>query len=215
MIALYIALGILAVVLVLLAVCAVRAALCRPLEGAKRTLEQKEDERARRYAQQLARLIRSETVSSRYDADKSRFYAFHQVLEKEFPHIHAVCEKHVFNGSLLFKWPGQGKGEPIMLMSHHDVVAADGKWTHEPFSGDIENGVLWGRGTQDTKSSLFCFLTAVEELIADGYTPACDVYLASSCTEEFSGEGAPLTAQYLKENGVHLRLLLDEGGAMA
>ena len=214
MIALYIALGILAVVLVLLAVCAVRAALCRPPEGAKRTLEQKEDERARRYAQQLARLIRSETVSSRYDADKSRFYAFHQVLEKEFPHIHAVCEKHVFNGSLLFKWPGQGKGEPIMLMSHHDVVAADGKWTHEPFSGDIENGVLWGRGTQDTKSSLFCFLTAVEELIADGYTPACDVYLASSCTEEFSGEGAPLTAQYLKENGVYLRLLLDEGGAI-
>ena len=62
------------------------------------------------------------------------------------------------------------------------------------------------------QGSLFCFLQAVEELIAKDYVPACDVYLASSCTEEIGGEGAPLTVKWLQDNGVHLKFLMDEGG---
>ena len=49
-------------------------------------------------------------------------------------------------------------------------------------------------------------------MIWEGYEPECDVYIASSCTEEISGEGAPLIAKYLKDQGVQLALLLDEGG---
>ena len=52
----------------------------------------------------------------------------------------------------------------------------------------------------------------MEELIWEGYEPEGDVYIASSCTEEISGEGGPLIANYLKDQGVHLALLLDEGG---
>lgn len=52
----------------------------------------------------------------------------------------------------------------------------------------------------------------MEELIAKDYVPACDVYLASSCTEEIGGEGAPLTVKWLQDNGVHLKFLMDEGG---
>ena len=119
----------------------------------------------------------------------------------------------MFDGSLLFKWSGKGNGEPILLMSHQDVVEANGQWQHEPFSGDIdEKGRVWGRGTVDTKASLFCIFTAFEELIAEGYVPECDVYIASSCTEEWSGDGAPSTVKFLEENGVHLKLLVDEGG---
>ena len=98
-------------------------------------------------------------------------------------------------------------------MSHQDVVEATGVWEHAPFSGDIdEDGNVWGRGTVDTKGSLFCIFTAFEELIADGYEPECDVYIASSCTEEWSGGGAPATVEYLKNNGVKLAYLMDEGG---
>lgn len=170
-------------------------------------------ERAEKYGEQLATLVRKETISSRFDDDRTKFLEFHELLEEMFPNIHSNCEKHVFNGSLLFKWSGEGTAEPIMLMSHHDVVEANGNWEHAPFSGDIdEKGRVWGRGTVDTKASLFCIMTAVEEMMADGYVPEGDIYIASSCTEEWSGEGAPLTAKYLKEQGVHLAFLLDEGG---
>ena len=98
-------------------------------------------------------------------------------------------------------------------MSHQDVVEANGVWEHEPFSGDIDaDGNVWGRGTVDTKGSLFCIFTALEELIADGYEPECDVYIGSSCTEEWSGPGAPKTVEFLRQQGVKLALVLDEGG---
>ncbi|MBR4954834.1 MAG: M20/M25/M40 family metallo-hydrolase [Clostridia bacterium] len=210
----YIIIGIVAAILAVAAICIIRTLMCKPPKDAVIELSQTETDRAKAYADKLSKLIRCETVSSRYDSDKTKFLEFHKVLEREFPAIHRVCTKHEFNGNLLFHWAGKQKGEPIMLMSHHDVVEATGEWSHGAFSGDIEGGCLWGRGTQETKGSLFCFLTAVEELIESGYTPECDVYLASSCTEEFSGEGGPLIAKYLKDNGIHLRLLVDEGGAI-
>lgn len=204
---------ILLLLVVLTAVVLLRAAMLKPTAALTAKVEPDETPRAEEYGKRLAEMIRQETVSSRFDPDRSKFLQFHEKLEELFPNIHKTCEKHVFNGSLLFKWSGRGTHEPILLMSHHDVVEANGTWEHEPFSGDIdEQGRVWGRGTVDTKASLFCLLTAVEELIAEGFEPECDVYLASSCTEEWSGEGAPLTVQYLKEQGVKLALLMDEGG---
>lgn len=66
-----------------------------------------------------------------------------------------------------------------LLMSHQDVVSAEGTWEHEPFSGDIADGKVWGRGTVDTKASVMAFLEAAEELLAEGYTPPTDVYLVT------------------------------------
>lgn len=200
-------------ILLTAAVVVLRACCLKPTAARDTKVELKTDERSRTYGERLAEMIRKETVSSRFDSDKTKFYEFHKVLEELFPLVHQNCEKHVFNGSLLFKWSGQGKAEPILLMSHHDVVEATGEWEQEPFGGKIdEEGRLWGRGTVDTKASLFCIFTAVEELIKEGFHPQGDVYIASSCTEEFSGEGAPLTAAWLKEHGVKLSLLIDEGG---
>lgn len=204
---------ILGLILVLAAVIIVRTLCLKPTEAKTAKVELQNNDRARVYGSRMAQMIRKETVSSRFDQDKTKFYEFHKTLEELFPLIHQNCEKHEFHGSLLFKWSGKGQGEPILLMSHHDVVEATGTWEHEPFSGDIDGeGRLWGRGAVDTKASLFCILTAVEELMEKGYRPENDVYIASSCTEEFSGDGAPLTVQWLKEHGVKLSLLLDEGG---
>lgn len=164
------------------------------------------------YGEKLGKMIRCETISSSFDQDLSKFYRFHEVLEQLFPNIHKTCEKYEFNGSLLFKWNGKGNGKPILFMSHQDVVEANGQWEHDPFGGEIIDGAVWGRGTVDTKGSLFCFLQAAEELIGKGYVPECDVYLASSCTEEIGGEGAPLTVKWLQDHEVQLRFLMDEGG---
>ncbi|MBQ8585410.1 MAG: M20/M25/M40 family metallo-hydrolase [Butyricicoccus sp.] len=190
-----------------------KTAMVKPTPAKTAKVRLDESPRAAAYGQTLSRMVQKETVSARGQKDRAKYYEFHDLLEELFPNIHTSCEKNVFNGSLLFRWKGKGDREPILLMSHQDVVEANGTWQHEPFSGDIdETGRVWGRGTVDTKASLFCILTAVEELIAEGYQPACDVYIASSCTEEWSGDGAPATASYLKEQKVHLRMLLDEGG---
>ena len=73
-------------------------------------------------------------------------------------------------------------------MSHQDVVEATGEWKYPPFSGQIAEGRIWGRGTMDTKGSLCAILEAVEELLREGFTPSCDVYVASSCNEEIMGD---------------------------
>ncbi len=207
---LFIVLGFLvAVVLIVLA----KAIFLKPTSAKKASVKLDISERAEKYGTQLAELIRKETISSRFEEDRTKFLEFHEILETMFPKLHETCEKNVFNGSLLYRWSGKGNSDPILFMSHHDVVEANGTWEHEAFSGDIdEKGRVWGRGAVDTKASLFCMLTAVEELIGEGYQPECDVYLASSCTEEWSGEGAPLTVEYLKEKGVKLAYLMDEGG---
>ena len=204
---------ILLLLVVLVAIVLLRAVCLKPTPAKKAKVTLDTGERAIEYGKKLSRLVQKETISSRFEPDRTKFLEFHEILEEMFPNIHKTCEKHVFNGSLLFKWSGRGNHEPILFMSHHDVVEANGTWEHAPFSGDIdEEDRVWGRGTVDTKASLFCLLMAAEELIASGYEPECDVYLASSCTEEWSGEGAPSTVQYLKEHGIRLGLVLDEGG---
>ena len=211
---LWIILVIVAVIMVLAAVVAVRTAAVKPTEAATAKIElDNNSERAKEYGEKLSRMIKKETISYRGQTDISKFLDLHKEMEDLFPNVHSKCEKTVLNGSLLFKWSGKGNTEPVLFMSHHDVVEANGSWEHGAFSGDIdENGRIWGRGTVDTKASLCCMLQAVEELIAEGFEPECDVYIASSCTEEWSGGGAPSTVEYLKNKGVKLAYLMDEGG---
>ena len=204
---------ILLILLVLLGICAVRAAMLKPTAAATASVEIRNDEADRRYGARLSEMIRCETISSRDCPNTEKFQAFHAVLEELFPRVHASCERLDFDGSLLYKWAGKHNADPIILMSHQDVVEAGGKWEHAPFSGDIdENGRVWGRGTVDTKGSLFCIFSALEELLEAGYEPEGDVYIASSCTEEVSGPGAPAIVDYLKRQGVRPSLVLDEGG---
>ena len=201
------------IVLLLLAVAVIRTLLT----PAKQSLYQppaEDDEPAAALAEKLAAMVRCETVSHPSQAEPEKFRAFHKVLEDLFPLVHQHLEKTDIDGNLLFYWRGESREDPILLMSHQDVVPAAGEWSHPPFSGDIADGKVWGRGAADTKASVMAFFQAVEELLAEGYVPARDVYLASSCTEEWSGDGAPKIVEELKRRGVRLFLVCDEGGAI-
>ena len=204
---------VLLIFIVFILILVIKTLLVKPTSAMNATVKLDTSKRSVEYGKQLSKMVQCETISCRNQEDRTKFYEFHKVLEELFPLVHSTCEKHVFNGSLLYKWEGKKHDEPILLMSHQDVVEANGKWEREPFSGDIdEKGRVWGRGTVDTKASLFCIFTSVEELIKDGFVPENDVYIASSCTEEWSGDGAPATVQYLKDNNIKIKLLLDEGG---
>jgi carboxypeptidase PM20D1 len=209
-------LAVLGIIALLLLIAVVRALTVKPktrTSGTGRDVKA-DNERGMKYAPRLSKMIQVETVSNRNDMNTAKFYAFHKLLEELFPNIHRVCEKNDIGGSLLFCWKGGSRRGPVLLMSHMDVVEAQGEWKHPPFSGEIADGRVWGRGTLDTKGNLFCILQAVEELIESGYTPPGDVYIASSCTEELNGRGAPDTVDFLRGRGVKLWLLLDEGGVM-
>ena len=166
------------------------------------------------YAEKLSRMIQYETISVLGEIQREKFLGFHKVLEELFPLVHEKLEKTEIDGSLLYQWAGKRHDKPIVLMGHQDVVAAEGNWLHEPFSGDIEDGKIWGRGSADTKCSVMAFFQAVEELLAEGYVPPQDVYLCSSNTEEIAGEGAPKTVAELERRGIKPFLVCDEGGAI-
>jgi carboxypeptidase PM20D1 len=100
-------------------------------------------------------------------------------------------------------------------MGSQDVVPADpAGWEHAPFSGDIANGNVHGRGAMDCKCTVMSEMAAVEELLEEGFTPERDVYLAYACNEETSGGGALKLVNYLKDKGIRLCAAMDEGGAI-
>lgn len=212
MIALYILLGLLGLGLLLLLIALLRTLL----SPAKQSLWKPAayPEREARYAETLSRMVRCETVSRKGEDQRKKFLGFHRLLEELFPLVHGKLEKTEIDGNLLFYWKGKSHDRPLVLMSHQDVVPAEGEWKHEPFSGDIAEGKVWGRGSADTKCSVMGFFQAVEELLEQGFEPEQDVYLSSSCTEEFGGDGCPKLVEELSRRGVKPFLVCDEGGAI-
>ncbi len=163
--------------------------------------------------EKLSEMIKIETVSEIGKSNIEKFERFQDKLRELFPLTFRTVEFNSFDGALLLRWKGMDSSKrPLVLMSHQDVVEATGEWIHGPFSGDIADGAVWGRGTVDTKGSLCAIFEAVERLIGEGYTPEMDVYISSSSSEEISGDGAVLSVKYLKERNIRPALVLDEGG---
>ena len=210
----WIGLGVLILLAGLLGAACVRAALLKNPE--KRGEPQPVDgEKAAKYAKDLSRMIRCETISVRESGPAEKFARYRAELEQLFPLVHERLERTLIGDAMLFKWSGTDPARgAVVLMAHSDVVPAAGEWDHPPFAGEIADGCVWGRGAMDTKGSLCALFNAVEELLAEGYTPPCDVYLASSNNEEIMGDGAPNTVTWLTDHGVKLDLVLDEGGAV-
>ncbi len=208
----YVLLGLLGLVVLLLGIAVLRTLLAGHKVSTYRP--DPAPARAERYAQALSRMVRYETVSVPGEDQREKFLGFHRLLAELFPLVHAHLEKTELDGNLLFYWKGKRSDKPIVLMSHQDVVPAEGEWSHAPFSGEIEGGKVWGRGSSDTKCSVFAFFQAVEELLSRGFVPAQDVYLSSSCTEEWAGPGCKTLVDELSRRGVKPWLVCDEGGGI-
>lgn len=166
----------------------------------------------------LAEMIKCKTVSNR-DAsldDQAEFDKFEALLPQLFPAVYSKCSfEKVGTRGLLLRWKGKSPDAPSVFMSHYDVVSVEEKdWEKPAFDGVVDNGVLWGRGTIDTKGTLNGILQAAESLINEGFVPKNDIYFAFGGNEEVNGDGSYGIVQLFKERGITPGLVIDEGGAV-
>ena len=214
MIVLYIILGLLAACLAFILI---RAAAFVPKDDPQQSAEAVEfDREAAEVA--LAALVQCKTVSYTDHSleDDGEFEKLIAQLPELYPHVTETCplEKLPDRG-LLFHWKGRGEGEPAVLMAHYDVVPVEEEnWQKPPFSATVEDGVMWGRGTLDTKVTFNGILSAAEALISQGFTPENDVYFAFSGVEEVNGNGAVNIVNWFSERGIVPAMVVDEGGAV-
>ena len=166
----------------------------------------------------LRELVRCKTISYRDSSleNDEEFEKLIDLLPKLYPNVFKVCSfLRLPDRALLFKWEGEKKGEASVMMAHYDVVPVnEDMWEKPPFEAILEDGVILGRGTLDTKVTFSSILAAAESLIEKGFKPQTDVYFAFSGGEEVNGKGAPNIVDYFEENGIDVGLVVDEGGAV-
>ena len=208
---------ILAALVAFVAVLLIRAALFKP--QAEEPVQEAPEAFDREAAiAHLQALIRCRTISYRDKEreDNGEFEKLEVLLPQLFPHVFERCElKKLTDRGLLFKWPGRSSEKPGVLMAHYDVVPVNEEaWEKPAFDALIEDGVLWGRGTIDTKTTFLGVLEAANHLIAQGFVPQNDLYLAFAGDEEISGQGAPAMVEWFRSQGITPDFVLDEGGAV-
>jgi len=95
--------------------------------------------------------------------------------------------------NLVARLPGSGGGPSLMLLSHTDTVVADAaEWQFGPWSGEIRDGEIWGRGALDMKGQVAASAVALATLARDGFRPAGDLVFAAVADEEVGqGFGLP------------------------
>jgi len=169
--------------------------------------------------QNLSKAITFKTVSNKdYSlTDTSQFVHFHAFIDSTYPLIFRHLEKEVHgNYALLYKWQGKNLNlKPLILIANQDVVpAVEENWEKGPFSGEIDDQYVWGRGTRDDKGSLVSIFEAVERLLEEGISTERTVYLVFNDEQEVSSKGARVLAATLKSRGVEAEMILDHGGSI-
>lgn len=174
---------ILAVLVLLIAVVLLRTAAFRPKSQGEASYAPVEFDRERTVSN-LQKLVRCRTVSYADAAkeDPAEFEKLIALLPELYPHVYEKCTlTRLPDRGLLFYWAGKAHDEASVMMAHFDVVPVEEEnWKKPPFEGIIEDGVLWGRGTLDTKVTFNGVLSAADHLIAEGFRPEQDVYFAFS-----------------------------------
>ena len=175
--------------------------------------------RAEDAAEHLRRILRFRTVgyldTSR--VDYGQFDAMQEWLRESYPLTAKYGTWEKFGHSLMITIPGSDPAlAPALFAAHQDVVpvvpGTERNWLHDPFSGDLCDGYIWGRGAMDIKEMLIGELEAAEVLLRRGKMPERTVILAFGEDEETQSKGAMAMAAELKARGIEPAFVLDEGG---
>ena len=148
-----------------------------------------------RATRHLVELIRRDTTNPPGNESRAAHY------------LKQVADAHGISSELLGDDParlnfvarlrGSGRERPLLLMAHTDVVPADrGQWTADPYAGEIRDGMIYGRGAQDTKNLLAAELAVLVELKRRGVKLNRDVILLGEADEEAGSTGMRWLVRY-------------------
>ncbi|KAL1968084.1 hypothetical protein VTN77DRAFT_2214 [Rasamsonia byssochlamydoides] len=206
-------------------VCPLAPKVSPPADGLHPSSKFVEDDAIKlKQAERLSKAVQipstsTEAVTDPYDDYFAPFLDLHRVLGELFPLTHAYARVEKVNRlGLIFTLNGTNDAvKPLLLTAHQDVVPIDdaSDWTYPPFSGHFDGQWLWGRGASDCKNVLIGLLSAVEDLLQQGWEPTRTVVLAFGFDEESHGWGGAgeiakvLEKRYGRDS---FELVLDEGG---
>jgi acetylornithine deacetylase/succinyl-diaminopimelate desuccinylase-like protein len=161
----------------------------------------------------LARLIQFDTVNPPGNERECQEW-LKRYLEEAGLECELHCAEDPQRPNLVARLRGEPDGPVLGYLSHVDTVLADaGDWSHDPWSGEVHDGAIWGRGAFDMKCQTAAEAVAVAHLARAGWRPPCgEVKLISVVDEETGGR---LGAQWLTEQRpdvARVDWLLNEGG---
>ncbi len=145
----------------------------------------------------LQELIRLDTVNppgnETLAAELLRDYLAENGVESE------LYAKTPERANLVARIPGRADGPSLLLLSHTDTVVADpSEWQVDPWSGELRDGEIWGRGALDMKGEVAASAVTLASLVREGFEPAGDLIFVAAADEEV-GEG-PFGLPWLCEN---------------
>jgi acetylornithine deacetylase/succinyl-diaminopimelate desuccinylase-like protein len=131
----------------------------------------------------LQRLIRLDTVNPPGNETRAA-----ELLRGYLEQSGVTCELYAKipeRANLVARIPGRGTGPSLLLLSHTDTVLADpSEWQVDPWSGELRDGEVWGRGALDMKGQVAASAVAIASLARDGFEPAGDLIFVAAADEE-------------------------------
>lgn len=135
----------------------------------------------------LRALIRFETVNPPGNEDEAARW-IEKVLRKE-GYEPVYIESAPRRGNLIARYASGGGDRPLLLNAHLDVVPAGSRgWKHPPFSGEVHEGCVWGRGALDMKGMAAMCLTLMQTLARRRARLRRDIIFAATADEEAGGD---------------------------
>ncbi len=172
-------------------------------------------------ADHLGTAVRFETISHQDMAENKpeEWKKLQSWLQSTYPAVHTAMSREIVGkAALLYRWQGSDPAaQPIVVMAHQDVVpvtaGTEKDWKYPPFSGQIAENAVWGRGSVDDKGSLIGLFEALEALARQGFKPKRTIILVSGHDEEAGGTGAVAAAASVGK-GPKALFTIDEGSAI-
>jgi acetylornithine deacetylase/succinyl-diaminopimelate desuccinylase-like protein len=131
----------------------------------------------------LQRLIQVDTVNPPGNETRAA-----ELLREYLEDSGVRCELYAKlpeRANLVARIPGRSGGPRLLLLSHTDTVLADpDEWSVGPWSGEVRDGHVWGRGALDMKGQVAASAVAIASLAREGFEPAGDLIFVAAADEE-------------------------------